>query len=125
MKKVVFIGGTAHSASTLLDLMLSNNPSVFSIGEVSALFYPLKSHHINPICGYGSENCPEWTSIKVKRKKYLYATIFKRHPEIDTIVDSSKDVTWIKDQTKRLESNNIGIPSLSDYLSRSLFNQLN
>jgi hypothetical protein len=112
MKKVVFIGGSSHSGSTLLDLMLSNNSSVFSIGEVNSLFHPTKSHHINPICGCGNVACNEWLGIKDLGEKQLYETIFNRHPEIDTIVDSSKSVAWIKDQIVNLESKNIKIVNL-------------
>jgi hypothetical protein len=121
MKKVVFIGGTSHSGSTLLDLMLSNNLSVFSVGEVHALFHPMKSHQVNPICGCGNVSCSEWHGIKDGGEKQLYETIFKRHPEIDTIIDSSKAVSWIKDQTENLKSKNIQVINLLIWKTRYEF----
>jgi hypothetical protein len=111
-KTVIFIGGTSHSASTLLDLMLSNNPKVYSIGEVESFFHPFRPHHINPICGCGKVRCPNWDGLKDIGKWELYSEIFKQHPEIDIIVDSSKDPLWIKEQNKNLKYKNINTYNL-------------
>lgn len=62
--KVIFVCGSAHSGSTFLDLMLSNNKKGLSLGEVRSLFYPTNIHHINPICGCGSRNCHLWQVVK-------------------------------------------------------------
>ncbi len=112
MKKVVFISGTSHSASTLLDLMLSNNPKVYSVGEVHAFFHPFSTHHINPICGCGKTNCIEWDGIKRVGKWKFYQEIFKRHSEVDTIIDSSKEPAWIKEQIQNLKSQDIKFHNL-------------
>lgn len=109
MKQVVFIGGSSHSGSTMLDLMLSNHPECFSAGEVQSLFRPLKPHHIDPICGCGVKGCNVWKDIHAKGEKNLYENIFSKYPEIDTIVDSSKSITWIYDQNRFLADRNIKI----------------
>ena len=44
-KKLVFIGGTARSGSTLLDKIISNDPKVMSLGEIHAIFCPTRKHH--------------------------------------------------------------------------------
>ncbi len=46
MKKVIFITGTGRSGSTLLDMMLGNDPKGISLGEVVALFRPYRPHHL-------------------------------------------------------------------------------
>lgn len=56
-KKVIFIGGTSYSDSTFLDMILANDPSGFSCGEVLALFHPTRSYHIDPLCGCGDRDC--------------------------------------------------------------------
>jgi hypothetical protein len=100
MKKVILIGGTSFSGSTLLDLMLSNTPEGFSCGEVSALFYKAYPHHINPRCGCGNPECRLWKEYERVGPKHLYESIFQDNPDLDYIVDSSKDVLWIKQQMK-------------------------
>lgn len=52
-KTAIFIGGSSYSGSTLLDMMLASGEDGFSAGEVSALFYPYRPHHINPECVNG------------------------------------------------------------------------
>ena len=47
--QVIFITGTSYSASTLLDMILSNDKNGFSLGEVNAFFRPYRKHHIEQI----------------------------------------------------------------------------
>ncbi len=108
-KKVIFIGGSSHSGSTMLDLMLSTHPECFSAGEVQSLFRPSKPHHINPICGCGVRGCGVWQDIYVKGEKNLYENIFSKYPKIDTIVDSSKSLSWFYDQSRFLSGKGIKI----------------
>jgi hypothetical protein len=96
----------------MLDLMLSNHPNSYSVGEVSSLFYPVSLHHVDPICGCGRSACPEWIGIKAAGRKKLYQSIFDRHPELQVIVDSSKDLLWIKEQSKNLSNSNIQVLNL-------------
>jgi len=109
LKKVVFIGGSSHSGSTMLDLMLSSHPECFSAGEVQSLFRPSRPHHINPICGCGIRGCAVWEDIYAKGKKKLFENIFHKYPDIDTIVDSSKSISWIYDQCRFLSGKDIKI----------------
>jgi len=107
MKKVIFIGGTSYSGSTFFDMILANDPRGFSCGEVHALFNPYRPHHINPLCGCADNRCQVWSRALKNGKKNLYSTIFKLFPEVRFIVDSSKNVFWIKSQTKHLLRNGI------------------
>ena len=112
MRKVIFIGGTAYSGSTFLDMMLSNSPKGFSCGEVHALFYPYRKHHIDYKCGCGDTSCELWRIVKQRGVKCLYQTIFEMHPEIEFIVDSSKDSLWIRDRTADLKGTGIEIKNI-------------
>lgn len=101
-KKVLFIGGSSYSGSTMLDMMLSNAPLGFSIGEVQALFRPYRPHHFHPKCGCGDENCQIWKKIREKGEGALYQTVFSQFENVNYIVDSSKNPHWIKKQTDHL-----------------------
>jgi hypothetical protein len=58
MKKLINIYGTARSGSTMLDLILGNDPKGFSLGEVANWFYPWRTHHFDIKCGCGIYPCP-------------------------------------------------------------------
>ena len=45
-RMVIFVGGTSFSGSTLVDMMLANDPAGLSCGEVYAIFYPYRRHHL-------------------------------------------------------------------------------
>lgn len=107
-RKVIFVGGTAFSGSTLLDMMLANDPQGFSCGEVHALFRPYRPHHFGAECGCGDETCNLWGQIKKTGERHLYRAIFERFPGVRVIVDSSKNPFWIRTQSARLAHDGIG-----------------
>lgn len=112
MKKVIFVGGTSYSGSTFLDMILSNDQKGFSCGEVVALFNPYRKHHINPECGCGEKHCEFWQKVLEGGKKKLYQTIYELMPDIEFIVDSSKDPQWIASQTKNLQVQNLKVKNI-------------
>ncbi|MFN2117693.1 MAG: hypothetical protein ACK2T1_08405 [Candidatus Promineifilaceae bacterium] len=111
-KKVIFIGGTAYSGSTFFDMTLANDPAGFSCGEVYALFNPFRSHHLNPLCGCGDPNCEIWPAALSNGPEKLYETIFELHPNVEFIVDSSKDPFWIGEQLHNLQKTNIAAKNI-------------
>lgn len=115
MKKVIFIGGTSYSGSTLLDMIIANDKKGFSCGELSSLFYPKRKHHLDYKCGCGDNNCTVWKKILENGKKGIYEKIFSLFPNITYIVDSSKDPLWIQQQKKDLEKKNIKISNVLIY----------
>lgn len=113
MKKVVFIGGTAYSGSTMLDMILSNDEKGYSLGEVNALFRPYRAHHfleINEI-----KKGDVWKRLLEGGDKEFYKNIFKSFPEIDFLVDSSKDPFWIAEQKKILVNAGIEVKNILIY----------
>jgi len=111
-KKVIFIGGTAYSGSTFLDMVLANAPDGFSCGEVNALFYPYRKHHLNPVCGCGEAACTLWREVKKGGVKRLYQTIFELCPEVNIVVDSSKDPNWIRERSNELREAGISVENI-------------
>jgi hypothetical protein len=103
LKKVIFIGGTSYSGSTLLDLILANDEHAFSCGEVAALFQPTRTHHINPMCGCGNKACDIWIKAKKRGEKGFIKYLFSADPSLSVIVVSSKHVPWIYEQNKVLK----------------------
>jgi len=102
MKHVIFIGGTSYSGSTFLDMILANSPKGFSCGEVDAIFWPYRKKHVRFECGCGDHNCRIWHDIKKSGVRNLYLNIFDKHPEVEFIVDSSKNPAWIQNQVRDL-----------------------
>lgn len=111
-KKVIFVGGTSFSGSTFLDMVLANSKDGFSCGEVNAFFYPYRKHHLNPECGCGDPSCKVWSTVKQGGVKKLYHTIFELFPEVNIIVDSSKNPTWIRSRSKDLKDAGIAVENV-------------
>ena len=114
-KKVIFVGGSSYSGSTLLDMAISSGPDGFSAGEVYALFYPWQRWHIEPRCSCNDKMCSIWTAIKKKGVGRLYFEIFKMFPNIKYIVDSSKDPLWISANSKKLKLKGIECKNILIY----------
>lgn len=112
MKKVIFVGGTSYSGSTFLDMILANSPHGFSCGEVHALFWPYRRHHIDYKCGCGDPHCEVWETVRKAGATNLYQRIFEMFPDIDFIVDSSKDPLWIADRTEGLAGSGIQVKNI-------------
>lgn len=101
MRKVILITGTGRSGSTLLDMMLGNDPKGMSLGEVNALFRPYRPHHLlkGRNCFCENEGCTFWRDMKKGGEKNLYGNIFDK-TGVEFIADSSKNPLWVKDQIK-------------------------
>lgn len=100
LEKVIFVAGTSFSGSTMLDMILANDPGGFSCGQVYNLFYPMKPHQVNPPCDCGAPGCSVWKEIYRAGPGNLYKSIAEQFPEVKFVVDSSKDPCWFKRQEK-------------------------
>lgn len=123
-KKVVFIMGSGHSGSTLLDLTLGSHSWGFSLGEFSSLSRLMKDGKLPlALCKICGEECKFWNksvSIPIlesyfrsgdKRNK-LAEKIYDRFGSIrrniyndlfewtgsKILIDSSKSISWIRRQ---------------------------
>ena len=100
MKKLINIYGTARCGSTMLDLILGNDPKGFSLGEVVNWFQPWRTHHFDIKCGCGVYPCPVWEKIKNIKEKNFHEKAFEIL-DVDFLIDSSKNLPWIIDNNMR------------------------
>ncbi|MEJ2176482.1 MAG: hypothetical protein P8Y12_00700 [Gammaproteobacteria bacterium] len=96
-KKLLLVCGAARSGTTMLDLMLGNSDDAVSTGEVYAVYRPYRIHHRNPECSCGEINCPSWAGLLDVRESSFHSNIFRQRPNINVVVDSSKDLRWVLD----------------------------
>ena len=97
-KKIIFIGGTSRSGSTLLDLIIANDKSGVSLGEISSIFWPSRKHHFELRETLLKDKM--WAPILSDNLTNLYKNIFKFFPDKTFVVDSSKDPFWINFHSK-------------------------
>jgi hypothetical protein len=115
---VVFIMGTAHCGSTLLDLVLGSHSRSFSLGEIHYLGRHLDAswQQYPPICGICLNQCPVWNDLfpeRILKKHFSRKNFFSRMrsnfnkrfhnfyelfldaTEKQVLIDSSKGPGWI------------------------------
>lgn len=64
MTKLVYVAGYGRSGSTLLDLILGNQPDALSLGELTYLFHALSGQYdIECSCKRKFEDCPFWKPV--------------------------------------------------------------
>ena len=103
-KTLINICGSERSGSTMLDLIIGNDPKAFSCGEIYALYHPWRTHHFEPKCGCGEE-CEYLKEFKSIREEQFHNLLFEKYG-YSWIVDSSKDLNWIIDNQKWVIQNN-------------------
>jgi hypothetical protein len=86
--RVIYIAGTSHSGSTLLDLMLNAHPAIFSAGEVLKLNrqlginHPRKQNSAPCSCGAPSLwQCPVWSRVDARTRE----TVGKSLTDLDML----------------------------------------
>ena len=112
MKRVIFVGGTEFSGSTFFHMILANDPRGFAIGEAHNFLRPSQPHHFDMRCSCGETPCAVWQEVKSAGEEHLYQTIFDRFPDIEFIVDSSKNPFWIRSQTANLSRQGINTQNI-------------
>lgn len=99
MKKVISVGGTSRSGSTMLNLILAYDPHGMALGEIHAAIRPVKTHHFTVIEELERQT-DDWSSIIKHGPEELYSNIFKANHNLDFLVDSSKHAFWIYKQNR-------------------------
>lgn len=103
-KGVCFIGGTGHSGSTMLGLILGSHPKVFYAGEGAKTLYlhtPYKDLR-KRVCKLCGPDCPIWGDFHIAPSPDLYEQLSQR-TGAELIVDSTKKLEWITSHVKELE----------------------
>jgi len=94
MKRVIQVGGTDRSGTTLLGLILANDFDAIALGEVMHLFSPTHKDYRKKISNLKRDN--RWADIIKDKPENLYHNIFEMFPKVNLITDSSKDPFWFK-----------------------------
>lgn len=110
-KKIVFVGGTVRSGTTLLNLFL-NSERVLVLGELRNLFWPSQKMHHLKIAEL--KNDPVWSVILERGFSNVFSSLSKAFPKKDVFIDSSKDYNWIFIQ-KKFNSTNFEIKTVIVY----------
>ena len=121
---MIFIIGTGHCGSTLLDCMLGSHSLCFSLGEFKQLPFMYKQG--GHVCGVCDSRCPFWeNTINLKTlvarlnrtasKNWViqslsrllnpYSYIFSKLPNTNILIDSSKSISWVQQQITSMPSN--------------------
>lgn len=69
--QLVFIGGAGRSGSTLLDLLLNNNPHIQSVGEIHRLNHYARTDQETCTCGRNVMACPFWLEVQKAAEPWL------------------------------------------------------
>lgn len=71
--QVVYILGSGHSGSTLLDLLLGAHPQIWSCGELQSLWRYVASESRSCACGAPVSQCSFWNEVllRLRRKNIL------------------------------------------------------
>ena len=103
-QKVCFIAGAGHSGSTLLGFILGSHTDGFYSGEAAKTRYLNDESRkmIKRVCKICGENCPIWGDFSVDPTVDLYEQVALKVKK-SLIIDSAKNVDWIKQQLDALE----------------------
>ncbi|MBW1999944.1 MAG: sulfotransferase [Deltaproteobacteria bacterium] len=61
--EVIYIMGSGHSGSTVLDIVLGNHPDIVSVGELSNFITKRKTDSEYCACGEPANRCQFWSNI--------------------------------------------------------------
>ncbi len=97
---VIYILGSGHSGSTILQYLLAAYPGVIGLGEVSALAHQNKLSLANEkcSCGYSIFACQLWGDLLPSGEatphwyERLVTTIGQSYSQVTHLVDSSKSI---------------------------------
>lgn len=113
-KTLINVLGAGRSGTTMLDLMLGNDPESFSLGEVSAWYRPYRKHHRNIDCNCGNPSCPYWLKLLSVPESEFHTNAFSCLG-CNYLVDSSKSLDWVIDNSEWAIKNKIKVINIVIY----------
>lgn len=97
-KKIIIVGGSNRSGTTMLNLIIANDERAMALGEVGHLFRPHFKEHQDKIDELLKDE--RWRKVIEGGKKNLYSNLIELFPEVDIFVDSTKMPEWGKAQMR-------------------------
>ena len=95
---IVFVVSSAHSGSTLLDLLLGSHSHCTSLGEFKHIGEKLDSG--GSICEICDRSCPQWERFEAEVRPPSYHDCAFKVLKTSLLIDSSKDLHWIKESIR-------------------------
>ena len=92
--KVLYIGGAGRSGSTLLEMILGNNPSFFSVGEVRYFWEYTAQGNVLCGCGDSLNTCSFWAEVdhKLRAKRDMDIT---RLAKLSYQLNRTRNAPWL------------------------------
>ncbi len=98
---LAYIGGSERCGSTMLDLILNNNPQIQAVGEVSRLCWYARTNHETCTCGEPVTKCPFWLAVEALGRQRLGATRDDLLTELETML-RPEEVGRVADRVQKL-----------------------
>ena len=117
-RRVIFIGSCSYSGSTVLDLVLSSAPGHLSMGDVGRVYLPRNEEHFKVECGCMEGGCEHWSGVVEDGPKGVHFRALSKFGE-HTLVDSTKDPSWIRKRTIELASDGVEVINILIWKSPS------
>jgi len=112
MKKIINVLGAGRSGTTLLDSFLGNDSESFSLGEISAFYWPYREHHGSIDCACGVEDCIIWRKLLSAKKNDFYHSAFEAL-SVNFLIDSSKNLAWCIDNNLIHASTEVAVVNIA------------
>jgi hypothetical protein len=61
--KLIYIMGTGRSATTILEILISNNPGICGVGEITHIFRDGLCRNVSCSCGEKAHHCVLWGNV--------------------------------------------------------------
>ena len=104
--EIIYLMGTGRSGTTILEVLLVNNPGIFGIGEASYIFKDGFLANEECSCGDSALRCSFW--------KKVYQKLNLPNSELLTISNLIKEIEWHSGFPK-LFTNFVSPKKMSDY----------
>lgn len=106
MSTLINVLGAPRTGSTLLDVTLGNGEDIFSCGEVSFYFRPMRKHDFHLSCSCANSDCKVWEELSGIAENQFHNYLLDRNK---FVVDSSKNLVWVIDSLDNLNPTHKGI----------------
>ncbi|MCK4951691.1 MAG: sulfotransferase [Gammaproteobacteria bacterium] len=101
-KTVLFIVGSGHSGSTIMDLVLGANSKCFSLGEITKIDRAIQNN-IFCVCGSRILECDFWRSVAEDYTAEIGNNPFRREGEFGISLTNNTGIKFIRRLKKVLE----------------------
>lgn len=92
--RVIFIAGSVHSGSTILDVVLGNHPELQGTGELSNLHKVWQKNHYCS-CGARVQACPFWSDVVQMWRERMNGDALANYGQLQVRYEKSRSIPII------------------------------